>query len=258
MDPEFERETLSVEDDHWWYRGRRQILRDVIARLRLDPGTRILDAGCGSGRNMVELADFGEVTGIDISDYSAEVARARNVGPVEVGELSALPFGDATFGLVTTLDVIEHVDDDVEALREMRRVARPDGRLLVTVPAHPSLWSSHDVVNHHKRRYTMDLLLANAAAAGWAPEWTTYFNSLLLPAAAAYRLLERIPPRREGEPKSQLSASSGMLNTVLEKPLLAEARWIRKGRRIATGLSLLGVFRAAAGQPPSSNRTARQ
>ena len=103
---------------------------------------------------MVELARLGEVTGIELSPTSVAVARARNVGEVVEGSVEELPFEDDSFDFAVCLDVIEHLDDDLQTLRELRRVVRPGGRLLVTVPAYPSLWSSHDVVNHHRRRYT--------------------------------------------------------------------------------------------------------
>lgn len=187
MDTAYELHTHQVEDDHWWYRGRRRVLSRVIGSLELAPGARILDAGCGSGRNMVELARLGEVTGIELSPTSVAAARSREVGEVVEGSVEDLPFEDDSFDFAVCLDVIEHLDDDLQTLRELRRVVRPGGRLLVTVPAYPSLWSSHDVVNHHRRRYTRASLLEVANAGGWEAMRTTHFNALLLPAAMAYR-----------------------------------------------------------------------
>ena len=243
MDELYERRTHEVEDDHWWYRGRRLVLDSVLRRLELPPSIAILDAGCGSGRNMIELARFGTVTGLELAQASAELARARGVGEVVIGSLDAMPFADASFDLALALDVIEHLDDDRGALRELRRVVRPGGTLLLTVPAYPWLWSEHDIVNHHRRRYTRHSLDAAAADAGWSRFTTTYFNGLLLPAAVGYRTLKRLrrAPTHSGGDLER--APSPALNALLERPLRAEARLIARGRRIPAGLSLLSLYR---------------
>jgi len=241
VDEQYELQTHQVEDHHWWYRGRRRVLAEVLASLELPGGSRILDAGCGSGRNMVELAAHGQVTGVELAPASVEVARARGVGEVLQGSVVPLPFADSSFDLVVSLDVIEHLDDDREALREFRRVSAPGGRLIITVPAYQWLWSMHDEVNHHRRRYNGRTLLAAAADAGWTPVRTTHFNALLLPGAIAFRGLERVR-RPSGPPVSDLTRTPELLNRVLERPLHAEAAIIRRGRRIPFGLSLLAVF----------------
>lgn len=243
MDTAHELHTHQVEDDHWWYRGRRRVLGRVIDELGLPPGAEILDAGCGSGRNMVELARYGEVVGIELSDASVAVARQRGVGEVIEGSVERLPFDDDSFDFAVCLDVIEHLDDDLGTLRELRRVIRPGGRLLVTVPAYPSLWSSHDVVNHHRRRYTQKSLLAVTGQAGWETTLTTHFNALLLPAAMAYRWWERLSSKPLGGESSDLKRTPAWLNQVLRLPLQAEGALIGHGGHIPFGLSLLVVMR---------------
>jgi SAM-dependent methyltransferase len=244
MDESLELLSHEVEDRHWWYRGRRRIIGEILRSVALPADARILDAGCGSGRNMVELARYGAVTGVELAPASVEVARRRGVGEVVAGSLSEpLPFEHASFDLAVSFDVIEHLDDDRAALAELRRVVRPHGRLLVTVPAYPWLWSSHDEINHHRRRYTRPALLAVARSAGWEPERTTHFNALLLPAAIAHRSLGRLRAGRQNEPTSDLERTPPWLNGVLERPLHAEARVIARGRRIPAGLSLLALFR---------------
>jgi SAM-dependent methyltransferase len=242
MDQLYELETHEVEERHWWYRGRREVIAEALARLDLPPAPEILDAGCGSGRNMVELARVGAVTGVELADASAQRARQRNVGSVVQGSVTDLPFEDDSFDLAVCLDVIEHLDDDRAALRELRRVIRPGGKLLVTVPAYQWLWSEHDEVNHHRRRYTKRTLLTAVSDSGWDVESTTYFNSLLLPLAIAYRSLSRVLRSRD-EPASDLGRTPGRLNSLLERPLHWEARVIAHGRRIPAGLSLLAVLR---------------
>jgi SAM-dependent methyltransferase len=243
MEDSYESDTLAVEDEYWWYRGRRRIVLDAVRVLSLPPQPQILDAGCGSGRNMVELSGFGTVVGLEPSERGAEVARARGVGEVVVAGIDAMPFDGSRFDLITLLDVLEHIEDDRGALRELRRVARPGGVLLITVPAYPRLWSSHDELNRHCRRYTRPMLLSRAVEAGWRPLRTTHFNALLLPVAAAWRLGERLRPGEVPE-TSELQRTPAALNWLLEQPLRAEAALLRGGRRIPAGLSLVAVFEA--------------
>lgn len=242
MDRDYELQTHGAEDRHWWYRGRRTVLERVIAGLALPAGARILDAGCGSGRNMVELARHGSVTGVELSRPSVELARARESGEVIEGSVLELPFESDSFELVVSLDVIEHLEDDLGALRELHRVVAPGGALLVTVPAYPWLWSGHDEINHHYRRYTRRSLQSVARAAGWEQARTTYFNSLLLPVAIVLRLLERLSPRTT-ESSLDLWVPPAPLNWLLERPLALEAAVIGRGGRIPAGLSLLTLFR---------------
>ncbi len=154
MDREYELQTHRAEDRHWWYRGRRTVLSRAIADLGLPRPARILDAGCGSGRNMVELARLGPVTGVELSKTSVLLARARDAGDVIEGSVLAMPFDSDSFDLAVSLDVIEHLQEDLDALRELRRVVAPGGSLLVTVPAYGWLRSGHYEINHHHRRYT--------------------------------------------------------------------------------------------------------
>jgi len=242
MDRDYELQTHQAEDRHWWYRGRRTVIDRVLRGLGLPAGARILDAGCGSGRNMLELAHHGAVTGVELSSMSVELARNRGVGEVIEGSILDMPFADDSFDLAVTLDVIEHLEDDLGALRELRRVVAPGGALLVTVPAYQWLWSGHDEINHHHRRYTRRSLHEVAERAGWREERTTYFNSLLLPVAILLRILDRINTKTT-ESSLDLWVPPEPVNRLLEGPMTLEASVIGRGGRIPAGLSLLSVFR---------------
>lgn len=242
MELEYELQTHRVEDRHWWYQGRRRVLERSIERLHLPAGALILDAGCGSGRNMVDLARHGTVTGVELSETSVQVARGRDVGEVVEGSLMDMPFDEDTFDLSVSLDVIEHLQDDVGALRELRRVTKPSGALLVTVPAYQWLWSGHDVINHHHRRYSRRTLLEPAQAAGWRMESSTHFQTLLLPVAIVMRALERLKPSTANS-SLDLWIPPAPLNWALRQPLHLEATMIGRGGSIPVGLSLLAVFR---------------
>src|SRR4030088_1537064 len=141
MDRDYELQTHQAEDRHSWYRGRRTVLERGIADLRLPARARILDAGCGSGRNMVDLARHGTVTGVELSHTSVCLARERDAGKVVEGSVLEMPFPADSFELAVSLDVIEHLEDDLAALRELRRVVAPGGALMITVPAYQWLWS---------------------------------------------------------------------------------------------------------------------
>ena len=135
--------------------------------------------------------------------------------------------------------MLEHTDDDVISLRELRRVTRPGGHLVVSVPAHPRLWSRHDEVNRHRRRYTRRTLRAAAEAAGWEVERMTGFNVVYLVPAALVRIMQR--DGAEGE--SELELTPPKLDSLLELPLRVEAALVRRGTDLPTGLSLIAVLR---------------
>jgi SAM-dependent methyltransferase len=241
MDERLMKATLEVDEHHWWYRGRRRIIAAELARLPIPAGARVLDAGCGSGRTMLVLEQYGEVSGIELDP--AVAAMARNLGDfdVQIGTVEHLPWAADTFDLITCLDVIEHTPDDSVALAELRRVSRPGGWLLVTVPAYQALWSMHDEANHHYRRYARRTLRTAAAGAGWEVQRMTSFNSLLLAPAAAVRLAQR-RRRPIATYTPDVRRGPAWLNGVLVRPLRAEARWLAAGRTLPAGLSLLAVL----------------
>jgi SAM-dependent methyltransferase len=240
MDQLLMRTMLDVDEHHWWYRGRRQIIRAELDRLPLTPGACVLDAGCGSGRTLEELTHYGEVHGIELDPQAAEVARSRGSGEVQIGRLEELPWDADTFDLITCLDVIEHTPDDRLTLGELRRVSKPGGWLLVTVPAYQALWSMHDDANHHFRRYGRRSLAAAARDSGWQLQRMTSFNSLLLAPAAVVRLAQRRGSRSEYTPEIQLGPA--WLNALLERPLRLEAWWLSQGRTLPVGLSLMAML----------------
>jgi len=248
MDPALMQATLAVDEHHWWYRGRRRVIRAELDRLPLPAGAQVLDAGCGSGRTLRELADYGEVHGIELDPEAAAVARDRGHGEVRVGRLEALPWADGIFDLITCLDVIEHTPDDRATLVELLRVTRPAGFLLVTVPAYQALWSLHDEANHHFRRYSRRSLRTVAQAAGWTIWRMSSFNSLLLAPAAAVRVAQRRLGTHNGY-TNDLALGPEWLNGVLERPLALEARWLGRGHALPAGLSQLAVLRRATATP---------
>ena len=147
-----------VEDKHWWFVGRRAILESFLARtvesIRQPNSTvRILDVGCGTGANLEMLKQYGESEGVDVSDDALEFCRKKGL-KVHKGLAEELPFPDETFDLVTALDVVEHLDDDIAGLKEMLRVLKTGGKTLIFVPAFMWLWGVQDDISNHRIRYT--------------------------------------------------------------------------------------------------------
>jgi ubiquinone/menaquinone biosynthesis C-methylase UbiE len=239
------REQFELEDSHWWFEGRRAVIWALLARAGVGRDLRILDAGCGTGRNMLEFGSLGPVAGVDSSPDAIEFARRRGADGAVQGRLEQLQFSDRSFDLILATDVLEHLADDRAVLRELRRVTEDGGRLLATVPAYPWLWSQHDDAHHHFRRYTLATLRERLQAEGWEPVVWSYFNSLLLaPIAAVRTVARRRPPRSGGRPDLRLTPRP--LNRMLLAPMRAEAALIGRGARLPAGVSI-GIVCLAGG-----------
>ena len=228
------------DSHHWWYRARRDILADYVTReAKLPANARILEIGCGTGHNLPMLSQFGDVDAIEIDEAARDIASVRlgkPVGAAPLPELTGVERG--AYDMVAVLDVVEHIEDDVAALRAMAECLKPGGVILIAVPAHPWMWSAHDVVNHHKRRYSKATLDAAIRSAGLRHNGLSWFNSLLFPAAVAARLTGRLT----GKDDSDDSPPPKWLNTIFEKVFRVERHLV--GRvPLTPGLSILTLAR---------------
>lgn len=228
------------DSHHWWYRARRDILADYVTReAKLPANARILEIGCGTGHNLPMLAQFGEVDAIEIDEAARDIASVRlgkPVGEAPLPELTGVERG--AYDMVAVLDVVEHIEDDVGALKAMAECLKPGGAILIAVPAHQWMWSAHDVVNHHKRRYSKATLDAAIKQAGLKHNGLSWFNSLLFPAAVAARLAGKLM----GKDDSDDSPPPKMLNTIFEKVFRVERHLV--GRvPLTPGLSILTLAR---------------
>jgi SAM-dependent methyltransferase len=179
------------EDKHWWFAGRTWSLLNMIDRvIAPDASKRVLDIGCGAGNMFHHLARYGPVMGVDNNAKPLIVAKGRGYD-VREGLAEDLPFKDQAFDLVSLLDTVEHCDDDMAVLRECYRVCTPGGHLVVTVPAFMWLWSHNDVLNAHKRRYTVKELGEKLVRLGFRVRRMTYNNFFVFPMAASLVLLRR-------------------------------------------------------------------
>lgn len=231
-----------VEEAHWWFVGRRRIIAGFLEKIREDLKTarpRILDVGCGTGANLELLAKYGEAEGVDVSQEALSFCRARGLRNVHHGEAERLPFEDASFDLVTGLDVVEHLDDDVAGLSEMHRVLKPGGRALLFVPAFMFLWGVQDDISHHRRRYTIPELRKAVEAAGLEVERTTYANLSFFAPILAGRALMRVTGLK---PASENNINVSALNGILGRILGAESFFLRR-LNFPFGVSALCVAR---------------
>jgi SAM-dependent methyltransferase len=205
-----------LDERLWWYRARRKVLASLIARrITLPKHARLLEIGCGTGHNLPMLARFGGGDGVELDPEAREIAANRVGRPIGASALPDLPdVPDHSYDLIAVLDVIEHVDEDVRSLRMIATKLRPGGRVLITVPAHPWMWSAHDVVNHHKRRYSAETLRRLIHEAGLAVELLSPFNSLLFPIAAGARLAGRLMGRDSSDDTLPPAPVNALFETI--------------------------------------------
>ena len=247
MDPSLYHRFFEVEDRHWWFVGRRAVVGALIEQaLGSSDGAsrRILDVGCGTGGMLPLLSRFGRVTGTDSEPLALDYCRRRGFEDVHLQEGFTAP---APFDVVTLFDVLEHVPDDVGFLEWIRKLLTPDGRLILTVPAFQFLWSRHDDLNRHQRRYRKLDLTAALQRGGFRVERMTYFNFWLFPAAVA----TRAGGRRDTQGVNDVATDAdeilkplriGALNPLLTRVFASEAGLVRRVD-LPFGVSLGAVAR---------------
>jgi SAM-dependent methyltransferase len=229
-----------LDDRHWWYRARRKILADLIRReAKLPPNARILEIGCGTGHNLAMLSGFGHVDGLELDDEAAALSEKRLGRGILRSPLPELDGVTDDYDLIGAFDVIEHIDDDRAALDAIATKLKPGGKFIMTVPAHPWMWTAHDVANHHKRRYSKRSLRALIQGSPLKLDRIGYFNSLLFPVAVAERALSKL----RGKDNGDVSLPPRPLNAALEAVFGSE-RYLVGRLPLPPGLSLFAVASA--------------
>jgi SAM-dependent methyltransferase len=230
-----------LDELHWWYRARRQVLASLIERAVRPPSkAKILEVGCGTGHNLKMLEQFGSVDGIEIDDAARAVAEkrlGRKISSAPLPGLKGIKRGG--YDLVAALDVVEHIDDDRATIAALASCLKPGGKLLVTVPAHQWMWSAHDELNHHKRRYSKQGLRRLIEGSSLRLDKIGYFNSLLFPLAVGARLAARATGRGGGDD----ALPPKPLNYAFERAFAAERRLIG-AVPLPPGLSLFAIASA--------------
>lgn len=230
-----------LDQRHWWYRARREVLAELIRRV-VDPprNADILEIGCGTGHNLAMLSDFGRVDALELDDEArahAQKRLGRSVMSAPLPQLAGVR--EHHYDLVGAFDVIEHIDDDQAAIASIATRLKPSGKFVMTVPAHQWMWSAHDVVNHHRRRYSKRRLKSLIEGSPLKLERIGYFNSLLFPLAVAERLSSRLRKKDDAD----LKLPAAPLNRALELVFAAERHLVARVP-LPPGLSLFAVASA--------------
>jgi SAM-dependent methyltransferase len=256
-DADFYAPLFAAEDRHFWFRARNRAIAALARQITgaLAPGYRVLEVGCGNGNVLAalrEAAPRGTVVGLDLYIEGLRHARRRTSCPLVQGDVDAVPFR-ARFDLIGLFDVIEHLPDDRGLLRGLHRLLKPGGRLLITVPAHRSLWSYFDEVAHHRRRYETDELAATLVTAGYEIEYCTQYMMAMFPLVWLRRLTStlRLRPsdpeteRRQREMALRELTIVPVVNRLLDFLLSQEARLLSRRKRLPIGASLVAIARQA-------------
>jgi ubiquinone/menaquinone biosynthesis C-methylase UbiE len=239
----------SMQEHHWWWQGMRGLYRAVLARFV--PGNRgsrdrlrVIDIGCGFGANIPVLESIGTVVGVDVSLDALRAIRNRPTLGLVQAAATALPFRAETFDVLALLAVVEHVDQDDQALAESYRVARRGAIQLLLTSAFMLLWSHHDRANRHRRRYRAHELDCKQRVAGWRILTTSYTNAVIFPAVAVVRIVQRLTRGSTGQPEApayDMGPNSGLFGVVPRFLLGVEARLITRGIRLPFGVNLISV-----------------
>jgi SAM-dependent methyltransferase len=238
------------EQDYWWHVGKRAIvyslLRRYLPRNKTRQERRALDLGCGAGLNLDHLSEYAQPVGTDFSEEALKFCLARGHKLLAKADAALLPFPDREFDIITALDVIEHLDSDLVALRELKRTMRKDGLLIISVPAYPALWSYWDDILGHRRRYTVSTMREVVEKSGLRVRKISYSNAIILAPTVAVRTLKSLRHKaaessgQGGDPETDFMPVPGIVNSLLIKYYRWEARTLNK-RRLPFGLSVVCV-----------------
>ena len=211
---------IELEEEHWWFVARRNILNKVINSFCKNKAS-ILEIGCGSGGNLEMLSKFGRLNAIEFDDEARNVAINKKICTVSKGLLPELSM-ESTSDIICLFDVLEHIEDDNAALKNIHQLLKTDGLLVLSVPAYMFLWSHHDDASQHKRRYTSKQLKEILTKNGFCIKYSSYFNFFLFPLIAILRFLKIGSSHEKNDIKKHSLVVNGLLKFIfnLEKFLL--------------------------------------
>ena len=228
----------AIDATHWWFAGRRAIVGALLARFAPKGTKRLLEIGCGTGSNLAMLTAMGRVDAIEPDDAARAIASARSGIAVRGGLLpDGVAIEDRAYDVIVLLDVLEHIREDEATLVVLRRKLAPGGRLVLTVPSSPWMWSAHDVEHHHHRRYTASMLREALETAGFRVVHASHFNTILYPLIAAARIVGRLTGKRGGDD----ALPPAGLNRLLGSVFAFERHWVaRVGAPFGVSLAMVG------------------
>ena len=240
MDESKIEEMFDKEDDYWWFAARREMVLMLLKKY-VKKGTRLLDAGCGTGILTKTIENAYKVTAIDVSKKALALARKRKPKAklLWANLEKRLPFPKDSFTGITLLDVLEHIDDR-KSLPNLARVMKPEGVIIITVPAYPWLFSYWDILHQHKRRYTRTHLIQVLKQYGFTIEHSSYFNTLFFPLILFVRIIKSSfdKSHRDSDCFEMPKKTNNFLHAIFKKETFLATKF-----RIPFGLSLLVVAR---------------
>lgn len=230
-----------VEETHWWFVGRRCLLSDIINKLSLNEDIPILDIGSSTGTNLrlLKYLGFKNYEGIDISEEAIKYCTMKNLGKVKKGNICNLKSKDNSYKLILATDIIEHINDDLAGMMEMKRVIAPDGSILVSVPAFQFLWGIQDEVSHHKKRYTKNQLEKLINSSGLICQEIFYFNYILFFPILFIRIGLKLFKIKI---KSENQINTKIINFILKLIFLLDIKTARY-LKLPFGVSLLAIIK---------------
>lgn len=239
MDYEYTKHMAALQESHWWYEGRRNVLGGVLKSLKLPQDTTILEAGCGPGANLKLLSKYGQVSAFEPEDFSIEHASSVSGVHVQKGGLpDQIPF-EGAFDVVCAFDVLEHLEDDLGGLKALFEKTENGGFGIFTVPAFDFLWSEHDVMNHHFRRYNKKTFERLLKESGYEVRMISYCNFWLFPLAAAVRTFQNMTGKHDTGHDVKMPKSA-LVNKILCAVFSSE-QYLLRCASLPFGLSLIAV-----------------
>ena len=237
MDNQLFDQMYQLENVHWWFIGRRKIIEDRLGILMKNQTGRILDVGCGIGSNLDILSHYGDLVALENNKTALEYAKNKSVVDVYKGYLPDMVPDEVEgpFDLIVMYDVLEHIDEARDALKTLKRLAKPGGRLMITVPAYQFLWSKHDEMHEHKTRYTKSALTDLLDSTGWEVTYHSYFNTILFPLAVIDRIRQKLFPGKED---TSINLPPSWVNNLFKRVFMSE-RYLMRLFSLPFGLSIL-------------------
>ena len=242
MNREYYLQMRRLEDRHWWFVARRNLICAALRRFCTTEKPLVLDMGCGTGGTLDRLREFAQPVGLDLEPLALELCRERGHVNLVLASATSLPFAEASFDAAIALDVLEHIPDHTLAARELARALKPGGIAVVTVPAYQSLWSGHDVALMHQRRYRAEEVRHLLEGAGLEIERLSYTVSALLPAVWVVRKLQNALLKKDVLPRADARPTWEPLNGFLGGVLDLETQVVLR-HSLPFGLTVFAVAR---------------